>query len=76
MNVFSKLAILLVRFYQWCISPWLGVCCRFSPSCSHYAVEAITVHGVGKGMLFSLRRLLRCHPFGHSGYDPVPPAKS
>ena len=72
----GHLVIIFIRLYQWCLSPWLGACCRFNPSCSHYAVEAITLHGVIKGGLLATRRLLRCHPFGLNGYDPVPPVKN
>jgi uncharacterized protein len=64
--------IVLIRLYQFCLSPWLGTCCRFAPSCSHYAQEAITRHGVVKGSFLSLKRLSRCHPLGRDGYDPVP----
>lgn len=68
-----KLGIFLIKLYQWCISPWLGSCCRYSPSCSHYAQQALTTHGAIKGAWLTTRRVLRCNPFGHSGYDPVPP---
>ena len=71
--VAKKSAIALVRLYQWCLSPWLGACCRFSPSCSHYAVEALESHGAVKGSFLTLRRVLRCNPFGPTGFDPVPP---
>ena len=64
-----------IRFYQLCISPMLPRSCRFTPSCSSYAVEALRVHGPGRGLLLTLRRLSRCHPWGGSGYDPVPPRK-
>ncbi|MDE3276512.1 MAG: membrane protein insertion efficiency factor YidD [Verrucomicrobiota bacterium] len=67
------LLILLVRAYQVSLSPLFSGCCRFEPSCSNYMIEAIQVHGAVKGTLLGLRRLLRCHPFGRSGYDPVPP---
>jgi len=63
---------LLIRLYQWCISPWLGVRCRFEPTCSHYAVTAIETHGTIKGGWLTIRRLLRCNPFGGMGYDPIP----
>jgi len=67
-------AIGLIRFYQYFISPfWPGVC-RYGPSCSEYGREAIERHGVLYGGWLTLRRLLRCHPWGGSGYDPVPPA--
>ena len=64
-----------IRFYQLCISPMLPRSCRFTPTCSSYAVEALRVHGPGRGLLLTLRRLSRCHPWGGSGYDPVPPRK-
>lgn len=66
----------LVRAYQWFISPLLGPRCRFLPSCSHYSLEALETHGLVCGMRLSLRRLGRCHPWGDSGYDPVPAAQS
>jgi len=65
--------VLLVRAYQVVLSPMMGGCCRFEPSCSNYMIEAIEVHGAVRGVLLGLMRLLRCHPFGRSGYDPVPP---
>jgi putative membrane protein insertion efficiency factor len=68
-----------IRLYQWCISPLLPSACRFDPTCSHYAVEALKVHGPWRGLGLAVRRLLRCHPFaslgGSSGYDPVPPSR-
>ena len=62
-----------VPLYRLLVSPLLGPACRFAPSCSAYALEAIAVHGPLRGWLLALRRLLRCHPWGGSGYDPVPP---
>lgn len=62
----------LVRAYQLTLSPILGGSCRFEPSCSHYALEAIDRHGAWKGARLTAARLLRCHPFGSAGYDPVP----
>ena len=67
--------ILLIKFYQKCISPFLPKMCRFTPSCSQYFIEALQIHGVIKGSYLGVRRLLRCHPWGKSGYDPVPPKK-
>jgi len=64
----------LVRAYQVAISPHLGPSCRFSPSCSQYAVEAIEEHGPWFGGKLAVRRLLRCHPFTAGGFDPVPGA--
>lgn len=64
--------ILLIRGYQYFISPLLASRCRFYPSCSSYAIEALEVHGVLKGSYLSLRRLLKCHPFHEGGVDLVP----
>jgi putative membrane protein insertion efficiency factor len=64
--------ILLVKFYQLCISPLKPPSCRFEPTCSQYALEALRRHGVVKGLYLSVRRILRCHPWGGHGYDPVP----
>ena len=69
----SSALILLVRAYQVTLSPLFGDCCRFEPSCSNYTIESLKVHGAVKGTLLGLWRLLRCHPFGSHGYDPVPP---
>ncbi|MBR0567684.1 membrane protein insertion efficiency factor YidD [Azoarcus sp. L1K30] len=63
----------LIRGYQLFISPLLGPRCRFYPTCSHYALEAIDTHGALKGSWLALRRLLRCHPWSAGGVDPVPP---
>lgn len=71
-SLLSSLLILPVRFYQLCISPLFPGCCRFTPTCSQYAVEALRRHGPFKGSWLALRRILRCHPWGGSGYDPVP----
>nr|WP_093288965.1 membrane protein insertion efficiency factor YidD [Solimonas aquatica] len=67
-------ALFLIRCYQLLLSPLLGPRCRFYPSCSHYAAEAIVVHGLLRGSALALRRLSRCHPLNPGGYDPVPPA--
>ena len=64
----------LVRAYQLVLSSWIGHGCRFQPSCSHYALDALRQHGALRGSWLSLRRVLRCNPWGGSGYDPVPPA--
>ena len=65
--------ILLIKFYQVCISPLKGgPTCRFTPTCSQYALEAFRKYGPFKGFWLSLKRILRCHPWGGSGYDPVP----
>ena len=62
----------LIRAYQLLLAPVLGPNCRYQPSCSDYALEAITQHGALRGGRFAVRRILRCHPWGGSGYDPVP----
>jgi putative membrane protein insertion efficiency factor len=67
-----RLFILPIRFYQGAISPLFPPVCRFTPTCSQYAVEAIMRHGVLKGSWLAIRRIARCHPWGGSGYDPVP----
>ena len=68
----SKIFVLFVRAYQVTLSPLFGDCCRFTPSCSNYMIEAIQIHGAFKGGWLGLKRILRCHPFGGKGYDPVP----
>ncbi len=64
--------VLLVRFYQIVISPLKPPTCRFTPTCSSYALEALKRHGLFKGGMLAIRRIMRCHPWGGSGYDPVP----
>jgi putative membrane protein insertion efficiency factor len=68
----KRVALLLIRFYQQAISPWLPPACRYYPTCSAYAVEAIERHGFFRGGWLAAKRLLRCHPFHDGGYDPVP----
>lgn len=65
--------ILLIKLYQITLSPLLGNQCRFTPTCSHYGIEAFKVHGVFKGMWLTVSRVVRCNPWGGKGYDPVPP---
>ena len=67
-----RLLVLLVRGYQLMVSPLLGPACRYEPSCSRYAVEALQAHGVVRGGWLAIRRLGRCHPLGGHGFDPVP----
>lgn len=71
-KVFSFVFLALIRFYQVAISPLKPPSCRFTPTCSQYAIEAIKKHGPFKGLYLVIRRILRCHPWGGSGYDPVP----
>lgn len=78
MSPVQRLLVGMLRAYQWLISPllrWLcgpGFGCRFEPSCSSYAMEAVLRHGAWRGLGLAVRRLLRCHPWGGSGWDPVP----
>jgi putative membrane protein insertion efficiency factor len=67
-----SVAVLVVRAYQVLLAPLAGGTCRFTPSCSAYAIEAIETHGAARGMLLAVRRVVRCHPFGGAGLDPVP----
>ncbi|MCG7856355.1 membrane protein insertion efficiency factor YidD [Flavihumibacter sediminis] len=62
----------LIRFYQWGISPILGPKCRFTPTCSQYSLDAFRKYGIFKGFWLTIKRIGRCHPWGGSGYDPVP----
>lgn len=68
--------ILLVRIYQATLSPFLGGQCRYHPTCSHYAIQALKEHGAVKGAVLAARRIMRCHPFAKGGYDPVPAPKN
>ena len=68
----AKLFIVAIRAYQLTLSPFLGGSCRFLPTCSAYAIEAIGTHGAWRGAVLAVRRVSRCHPFGRAGYDPVP----
>ncbi len=74
-TIAKKLALGSIKLYQYTVSPALaslGIHCRHTPSCSHYSIDAITQHGLWKGSWLMLARLLRCHPFGSSGFDPIP----
>jgi putative membrane protein insertion efficiency factor len=68
----ARLILILIRFYQLAISPWLGPSCRFEPSCSSYAATCVSQHGALKGSLLAMLRVGRCHPLGGFGYDPPP----
>lgn len=76
MRIISKILIapfiFLVRFYQVAISPYTPAACRFEPTCSHYTAEALKKHGLFKGGWLAIKRIASCHPWGKSGYDPVP----
>ena len=71
-NPLQLLFIVLIRGYQRFISPLLPPTCRYTPSCSHYGIDALKKHGVFKGSLLTIKRILRCHPWAKGGYDPVP----
>ena len=75
-RLLAKPLVWLVKFYRLAISPWLGGNCRYQPTCSNYAIEALETHGVLRGSWLAARRMSRCHPWGGSGYDPVPPANT
>lgn len=72
MSPLAHIAALPVRLYRVAISPLIGGNCRYDPTCSAYALEALEKHGAVKGGWLAFRRIMRCHPFGGSGYDPVP----
>ncbi|CUO60975.1 membrane protein insertion efficiency factor YidD [Parabacteroides distasonis] len=69
---FTTLLLLPVYFYKYCISPMTQASCRYTPTCSEYAVQALKKYGPVKGLYLAVKRILRCHPWGGSGYDPVP----
>jgi len=71
LKILSLPLIFLIKCYQWVISPWLGPKCRFTPTCSQYAIEAFRKYGLFKGGWMAIRRISRCHPWGGSGHDPV-----
>lgn len=71
MKALRQVAVFLVKGYQYLISPWLGTRCRFEPSCSHYAIEALQTYGMLRGGAMACRRLMRCHPWHPGGFDPV-----
>ena len=68
----GKILSAIIRFYQNCISPFTPPSCRFSPTCSAYALEAVGRYGAWRGSVLAIKRILRCHPWGGKGYDPVP----
>jgi putative membrane protein insertion efficiency factor len=75
MNPAAGLAIGAVRLYQWTLRPFIGANCRFEPSCSEYAIEALRAHGAVRGGGLAAWRILRCNPWNRGGYDPVPPCR-
>ena len=75
-RIISVFLIFCIRIYQKFISPLFPKCCRFTPTCSTYAVQAIEIHGVVHGLWLTIKRIMRCHPLCKGGYDPVPPKKN
>jgi putative membrane protein insertion efficiency factor len=74
-RIFTALLIAPIRFYQWTLSPILGRQCKYHPTCSHYTIEALRVHGPLRGLALGAKRIAACHPFAKGGFDPVPPRK-
>jgi putative membrane protein insertion efficiency factor len=72
----SKVLIVLIRAYQYALSPMFGQRCKYYPTCSNYAIEALRVHGVLRGAGLATWRIMRCNPFSHGGVDPVPPRRA
>ncbi len=75
-KLFEGVLIVLIKIYQYSVSPLLGANCRYTPTCSQYSVEAIKTHGPLKGLWLAIKRIGSCHPWGGHGYDPVPPKQN
>ena len=71
MNIFTNLLIKFIKLYKYLISPMISPSCRYLPTCSEYSIEALKTYGFAKGLLLSFRRIVSCHPWGNSGFDPV-----
>ena len=71
MNIFTYILIKFIKIYKYLISPLIGPSCRYLPTCSEYSIEALKTYGFSKGLLLSLKRIMSCHPWGNSGFDPV-----
>ena len=71
MNIFTYILIKFIKIYKYLISPLIGPSCRYLPTCSEYSIEALKTYGFSKGSLLSLKRIMSCHPWGNSGFDPV-----
>jgi len=67
--------IFIIKIYQFIVSPLIGQNCRYLPTCSEYAIESLKLHGLLRGSFFAIRRVLKCHPFGGHGFDPIPKRK-
>jgi putative membrane protein insertion efficiency factor len=75
-SLVPRVLVAVISFYRRAISPLLPAHCRYEPTCSAYAIEAIRVHGAGRGVVLAARRIGRCHPWGGTGMDPVPPREA
>ena len=71
MNIFTYILVKFIKVYKYLISPLIGPSCRYLPTCSEYSIEALRTHGFFKGLMLSFKRILSCHPWGNSGFDPV-----
>tara|TARA_Y100001949_G_scaffold26801_1_gene19847 strand:+ start:533 stop:772 length:240 start_codon:yes stop_codon:yes gene_type:complete len=71
MNIFTYILIKFIKIYKYLISPLIGPSCRYLPTCSEYSIEALKTYGFSKGLLLSFKRIMSCHPWGNSGFDPV-----
>ena len=71
MNIFTHLLIKFIKIYKYLVSPLIGPSCRYLPTCSDYSIEALKTYGFVKGLLLSSKRIMSCHPWGNSGFDPV-----
>ena len=71
MSIFTYILIKFIKIYKYLISPFIGPSCRYLPTCSEYSIEALKTYGFTKGLLLSLKRIISCHPWGNSGFDPV-----
>ena len=71
-KIFIYPLIFIIKIYQFIVSPLIGQNCRYLPTCSEYAIESLKLHGLLRGSFFAIRRILKCHPFGGHGFDPIP----
>jgi len=71
MSIFTQILIKFIKIYKYLISPLIGPSCRYLPTCSEYSIEALRTYGFSKGLMLSFKRILSCHPWGNSGFDPV-----
>ena len=71
MNIFTRILIIFIKSYKYLISPLINPSCRYLPTCSEYSIEALKTYGLAKGLLLSFKRIISCHPWGNSGFDPV-----